>query len=209
MIKKLITIPLFLAWFLSLGMVTYRAFEPQEAQAIEETPVVLAADARSVEQLESVNHTPTPQANQELYIISNDDSQDVVETNEPVEYNYYYFCVSEHENCKYINDFVFTDIKTELETESIPYLQYFDLSDSAEWTPARLQQKWGIEVYPAFVATATYSDGTTEFLSTLQWIDESPISADSLKTWMIDNDIWTGNIEVEEPQEVIEVPIVE
>ena len=96
-------------------------------------------------------------------------------------------------------------ISQELKTTALDAFEFYDLTSLGENYPAaKLKSQWGFESYPAFVSLSVADDGTQTINNVLSWNKEDPIDAQSLKLWMIDNGIWTG--EIEDQGELIEQP---
>lgn len=191
MIKKTITSGLVLVWISSVALAGYRCFEPKAAEAIIENKTAVAlVDAKG----KSIEDT-----NSSVATLSMDENEQ--------SYHYYYFCSIDNDDCLYINDYVLKPLAATLDVDTIDIIEYVDLSTlSSEWTPQRLKNQWGFDAFPAFVAVQSSSNGNQEILSVLQWNAENPIDQDSLRNWMIENNIWTGPIEeqgipIEQPTE--------
>ena len=116
-----------------------------------------------------------------------------------------YFCRPDNDDCAYINEYVFKPLAQELKTTALNAFEFYDLTSLGEYYPAaKLKSQWGFESFPAFVSLTIADDGTQTINNVLSWNKEDPIDAVSLKLWMIDNGVWTG--EVEEQGELIEQP---
>lgn len=180
MIKKTITSGLVLVWISSVALAGYRYLEPKAAETIIENKTAVAlidVKGKAIEE--------------------NDAAVAEFSLDEETEsYHYYYFCSVDNADCTYINDYVLKPLATTLNVDTIDTIEYVDLSTlSSEWTPQRLKNQWGFDGFPAFVAVQSDTDGNQQILSVLQWDTDKPIDQDSLKNWMIENNIWTGPIE--------------
>ena len=213
MFKKIVTSALLVFWASSLALAGYRIYEPKKAESIIENTVITAdieeqvVDARSglLSNPNSIGNSISS-GNIELAQAL---VQDIVTPSpEPIEevIHYYYFCDTQNPDCIYINEYVLKPLTVILEVETITSIEFVDISLlSVDWTPTRLKENWGFDNYPAFVASKTKIDNTTEILSILQWQDENPLDMEDLKKWMIENQIWTGIIE-SDTGELIEQP---
>lgn len=192
MIKKTITSGLVLVWISSVALAGYRYLEPKAAETIIENKTAVAlVDVKG----KSIEDTDASVASLSI------------DEEENKSYHYYYFCSIDNDDCIYINDYVLKPLSTTLNVDTIDIIEYVDLSTlSSEWTPQRLKNQWGFDDFPAFVAISKDTDGNQEILSVLQWSADNPIDEDSLKNWMIENNIWNGPIEeqgipIEQPAE--------
>ena len=191
MLKKLMIGSMGFLFLSSATLFSYRALEPKAATGIEESYLNAAQPSAMLRSVEpSDDAAPAVASAQPVY--------------EPGLHNIY-FCRPDNDDCAYINEYVFKPLAQELTTTALDAFEFYDLTSLGENYPAaKLKSQWGFESYPAFVSLSVADDGTQTINNVLSWNKEDPIDAQSLKLWMIDNGIWTG--EIEDQGELIEQP---
>jgi len=140
--------------------------------------------------------------------ISDANPQTLMNTADSVnEIKYYYFCTVEHQDCTYMNETVLKNLAQQMNVESFDFLEFVDVETLySDWTPAKLKSVWGFENYPALVAAKDLGN-SFEILNAIEWVETVPLDEQSVKDWMILNNLWTGTIE--DKGEVIDKPIDE
>lgn len=189
MLKKIMIGTMSVLFIGSASLFSYRALEPSAVTTIDDSYIssssVSSARMAAAENMQS----------------------DVQMTASPMTpgIHYFYFCKADNPDCTYINDYVFKPLAEELQTTTLEAFELYDLAPLGENYPSsKMKSQWGFESYPAFVSLTVHDDGTTQVNSVLSWNKEDPMDAELLKQWMIDNQIWTG--EIEDQGELIEQP---
>ncbi len=140
--------------------------------------------------------------------LSNDSSQAAMQTSENTnEIKYYYFCTTEHQDCAYMNETLLKNLAVQMNVENFDFLEFVDVEELySDWTPSKLKSVWGFENYPALVAAKDLGD-SFEILNVIEWLETVPLDEQSIKEWMILNNLWTGAIE--DKGEAIDKPLDE
>jgi len=106
-----------------------------------------------------------------------------------------------------MNETVLKNLAQQMNVESFDFLEFVDVETLySDWTPAKLKSVWGFENYPALVAAKDLGN-SFEILNTIEWVETVPLDEQSVKDWMILNNLWTGTIE--NKGEAIDKPIDE
>lgn len=170
MFKKVSLVFFSVLWCCSIFLFVYRIVEPDTASDV--SPDLLSST------------------------LSNESPQIALHTADSInEVKYYYFCTAEHQDCTYVNGTLLKNLAVQMNVESFDFLEFVDVENLySDWTPAKLKSVWGFENYPALVAAKDLGD-SFEILNVIEWLDTAPLDEESIKDWMILNDLWTGTIE--------------
>lgn len=189
MLKKIMITTMGVLFAGSVTLFSYRALEPKAAYNSVESYVPAAAPVSALRAAITDGQV-------------SENTQDMT----PVGQHYYYFCKVENPDCVYINDYVLKPLAESINVSSFDVLEYYELNTlPCDYPVTKLKSQWGFESSPAFVSLNYNADGTTTIHSVLQWNKEDPIDQETMKQWMIDNQIWSGP--VEEQGELIEKPV--
>ena len=155
--------------FICLLVFTYFKYKPKEA-ALVQTSIITENNSLTY-------------ANIEKHILSDD------------EIHYLWVCSLDNADCVYTRDYVIKSLSNELgeDTKDFDNIEYVDFTEAPDTVHYR-QSHWGIQYYPAFIACRKNND-QIEILNTLYWTKDTPITSDSLKKWMHENGIWSGEYE--------------
>lgn len=170
MFKKVSLVFFSAMWLCSLCLFLYRIVEPDTATDV------------SPELISSTNSAISYQA------VLNDTSTEG-------KMKYYYFCTADHQDCTYMNDVILKNLTAQAGEESFSFLEFVDVEVLySDWTPAKLKSVWGFENYPALVAAKDLGD-SFEIINSIEWTETVPLDEESVKEWLIQNNLWTGEIE--------------
>ncbi|MBQ7889332.1 MAG: hypothetical protein IJ356_06190 [Erysipelotrichaceae bacterium] len=182
MFKKVSIVFFSVLWLCSVCLFVYRLTEPKTATD-PSTQVVNTFNDGPIES------TPS----------QTEDSSNTIK--------YYYFCTADHQDCAYMNDTILKSLAVEMNVENFEFLEFVDAEKLyGDWTPSKLKSTWGFERYPALVAAKDLGN-SFEILNVLEWTEELPLDTNSVKEWMIQNELWTGAIE--DAGELIDKPLDE
>ena len=191
MLKKLMIGSMGFLFLSSATLFSYRALEPKAATGIEESYLSAAEPSAMLRSVEPPDDAAPASASAQSELAPGTHT--------------IYFCRPDNDDCAYINEYVFKPLAQELKTTALDAFEFYDLTSLGEYYPAaKLKSQWGFESFPAFVSLTVADDGAQTINNVLSWNKEDPIDAASLKLWMIDNGVWTG--EVEEQGGLIEQP---
>ena len=170
MFKKVSLVFFSAMWLCSVCLFIYRIVEPDTATDV--SPDLVA----------SVNSNQTYQT---FMNVSGNEN----------EIKYYYFCTVDHQDCTYMNSTILKNLAEQMGVNSFEFLEFVDVEDLyADWAPSKLKSVWGFENYPALVAAKDLG-GSFEILNSVEWSEAAPLDEETVKDWMILNQLWTGAIE--------------
>jgi len=127
-------------------------------------------------------------------VLTADNIQQTVQATDGLQY---YFFYKDDSDFQYINEYVIEPLLEELDADSLPAIQYVDFSNY-QGSLNQLKNTWSISHIPSFLIVES-NNGQITVISTLEYISEDPYDKDTLKTWMHENNIWTGKYVEQQP----------
>jgi len=118
----------------------------------------------------------------------NDGNLNTYLTSNPGEH-YLFFCSTKVNDCQFINNNIFKALTQELEVDTVPNLEYVDLSTTTDSAFAKFKRQWGFANYPAFVKITSKSD-TYTIDAVLEWKKLEPLDASDVKQWLMNHNAW-------------------
>lgn len=102
----------------------------------------------------------------------------------------YFFCSPESEDCYYTYTEILIPLVKVANVERFENIFYVDITEIDEnILPSALKNHLGFSQYPAFVLLWK-ENGILQFKSVLEWSDESIFTVNSIRSWMIENNLW-------------------
>jgi hypothetical protein len=102
----------------------------------------------------------------------------------------YFFCSPQSEDCYYTYTEILMPLVKSANVERFENIYYVDITEIDEnILPSALKNHLGFSQYPAFVLLWK-ENGKLQFKSVLEWSDESIFTNNSIRSWMIENNLW-------------------
>ncbi len=170
MLKKISISVMGLILLASITLAGYKVFEPKSTSKLETT----------------INSFYIEFSNVKEYTLSGGNNTS----------HYYFFCIPEDNNCKYVYDSVFLSVKDKNNDVSLDTIfEYIDINDIKDKDNFHnLLNQWGISTYPALVSCKVENDKIV-INNVLEYDEKNPLSDMDIINWMRLNGIYSGNLQ--------------
>ncbi len=102
----------------------------------------------------------------------------------------YFFCSAENADCVYTDTEIIPALLDIANTDVFDQIYYVDITDINEnILPSALKSHLGFSNYPAF-AVLSYENEKIQIHSVYEWRDDSVFTAQNIKQWMVENQLW-------------------
>lgn len=102
----------------------------------------------------------------------------------------YFFCSPENEDCQYTYTEILVPLIKSANIERFENIYYVDITEIDEnILPSALKNHLGFSKYPAFVILWK-ENNQIMYKSVLEWSDDAIFTSNSIRAWMIENQLW-------------------
>lgn len=95
------------------------------------------------------------------------------------------------QDAQYVYESILTPLANEQEEQALPKILVVEIPKESQISVTRLENMLGIKRYPAFVYVRP-NKGSYKIVSTIEYDAKKPFTADELKTWFFENNLWSG-----------------
>ncbi|AMC93295.1 hypothetical protein AOC36_04695 [Erysipelothrix larvae] len=105
--------------------------------------------------------------------------------------NYLLFLFSDNEDDEYVWKSLLNPLLMNTDVE-IKEITYINTSSTKDLTVTQLKSAYNVERTPSFVSMTVNEDKSVQINATLTYFSDKPFSQNDLKTWLFENNLWTG-----------------